>query len=165
MEANAAVTGTVTLQAKPVLNTTASAGNDSVKMSVFTVDLDIDSDNNGGHYGDPSGTDWEDYIEDHLYGLGKVIVPNHGDRDNDGRLDCWDGYSTAGYTQGSPNASASFVPITISIPGNADISNLYITFDFAGGYGYGLSGSSSPANIPLKLHPFVSHQHRQRKIK
>jgi hypothetical protein len=118
-------------------------------MTLLEIDLDIDSDNNGGIYGGPSGSDWEDYIEMHTYGLGKVIVPNYGDRDNDGKLDCWDGYGIVGYTQQSPNASASFIPITISIPSNADVANLYINFDFSGSYGYGLSVPSSPSSIPV----------------
>jgi hypothetical protein len=42
MEANAA--GTVTLQAMPVLNTNAPSGSDSVKITTFDIDLDVDSD-------------------------------------------------------------------------------------------------------------------------
>jgi hypothetical protein len=129
MEANNAITGTVTLQAMPVLNTNAPAGYDSVKMTSLFVDLDIDSDNTGFN-AFPSRSETEEYFENYAYAPGKVIVPNTGDVDDDDILDCWDGYGLTGYwTQMNPNSSAAFTPIVISVPAY-DITGLRLQFTY-----------------------------------
>lgn len=51
----------------------ATSDSDTVKLNIFTFDLDIDSDNNNGQ-ANPEGSDWEETLEDHEYGLGKLIV-------------------------------------------------------------------------------------------
>jgi hypothetical protein len=129
MEANNAVTGTVTLQAKPVLNTNASAGSDSVKITGIIFDLDIDSDNSA-FYAMPSRSEQEEYLENHDYAPGKIIIPNLGDTDGDGILDCWDGYGMTGYwTQMNPSSSAAFTPIIVSVPAYG-LEGLYLQFTY-----------------------------------
>lgn len=48
---------------------------DSVKYTSWDVDIDIDSNNNNG-LGDPERGDWEEYIEDSKYGIGKILYLN-----------------------------------------------------------------------------------------
>jgi hypothetical protein len=129
MEANAPVTGTVTLQAKPVQNPNAPAGGDSVKMTGIDIDLDIDSDNSSLTSA-PSRSATEEFFENYAFAPGKIIVPNIGDTDNDGILDCWDGYGMTSYwTQMNPNSSAAFTPIIMSVPAY-DMEGLYFQFTY-----------------------------------
>jgi hypothetical protein len=117
IEASNSVVGTVVLVVQPVLNTlTGSGGSDSIKMTIIEIDLDIDSDNSS--LGSAAGrTALEEFLEDHDYAPGKVIVPNFGDFDNDGILDCWDGYKVFGYeTQWANAASQTFIQIVVSVP-------------------------------------------------
>ena len=51
---------------------------DLVTANVWDVDLDIDSDNNNALL-DPGRTEWEEYLENHLYGIGKLIMEPAGD--------------------------------------------------------------------------------------
>jgi hypothetical protein len=81
MEANNSVTGTVTLQAMPVLNTNASAGYDSVKITGYTFDVDMNTDNFDGTTitslsTTPSRIEREEIYEDHEYGLGIIMLAN-----------------------------------------------------------------------------------------
>jgi hypothetical protein len=140
MEANAAVTGTVTLQAMPVLNTNAPSGSNSVKMTTFDIDLDIDSDNynnNNPSLGTrvmPERSEREENYEVHDYGFGKVIIPNWGDSDNDKILDCWDGYQQGSYNQTAlvnGVRSELFYPIVLEIPQGIALTDMRIKIDYS----------------------------------
>ena len=63
----------------------------------LTIDLDIDSDNNGTI----DGSAWEEELEDHEYGLGKLVMQNYGTDD--------------------PGENAQgFTPITLRLPAGLD---------------------------------------------
>jgi hypothetical protein len=139
MEANNSVTGTVTLQAMPVPNTNASAGSDSVKITGYIFDLDIDSDNNNDNSPSlgtrvmPERSNREENYEAHDYGLGKIIIPNWGDSDNDQILDCWDGYQQGNYNQtalGNGVRSELFYPIVLEIPQGIALADMRIKIDY-----------------------------------
>ena len=49
---------------------------DTVKYTVWAVDLDANSDNTEGPLTAPDHSMWEDYIEDHTHGLGVIIYPD-----------------------------------------------------------------------------------------
>ena len=49
-------------------------------IRVSGIDLDIDSDNNDG-FDPPPGTEWEEFLEDNIYGLGKLVMQNYNDPD------------------------------------------------------------------------------------
>ena len=49
-------------------------------IRVSGIDLDIDSDNNNG-FEPPPGTEWEEFLEDNKYGLGKLVMQNYNDPD------------------------------------------------------------------------------------
>ena len=103
-------------------------------VTAYSIDLDIDSDNDAGPFGAPSSvgdlSDWEDKMEDSRYGLGKVIVPNDGDRDHDEIFDCWDGYDSSLHSQSANDASEDFVPLQVTIPNDVSLSNLYVSFNY-----------------------------------
>jgi hypothetical protein len=48
---------------------------DSINVGVWGIDLDIDSDNDNG-FDFPDNSQWEEYLEDSKYGIGKMIEPN-----------------------------------------------------------------------------------------
>ncbi|GAB6188029.1 hypothetical protein [Thermopirellula anaerolimosa] len=103
---------------------------DVVKMTNPAVDIDIDSDNTADFAG-PDRSAQEEYLEAHPYGLGKVIVPNWGDADGDGVLDCWDGYWVGtSYFQDDANASANFVPLVVEIPEWIDPTTAKLSLDY-----------------------------------
>ena len=71
--------GSITLVWQPLLSPyvywrnwdgTLFAG--EIKVNVWGIDLDIDSDNDNG-FNYPEGDDWEETLEDSPYGLGKLI--------------------------------------------------------------------------------------------
>jgi hypothetical protein len=97
----------------------------------LSLDLNIDSDNSGPYAG-PDHSDQEEYLESNAYGLGKLIIPNTGDADNDGVLNCWDGYDvgTAYTGQDAAHASEMFVPITVALPENIDYSTVIIVLSY-----------------------------------
>ncbi|MDR2407532.1 MAG: hypothetical protein LBE13_05410, partial [Bacteroidales bacterium] len=79
MEAVNVITGTVTLQAMPVLNTNALSGSDSVKMTGYIFDVDMNTDNFDGTMITslptmPARIEREEIYEDHEYGLGIVML-------------------------------------------------------------------------------------------
>ncbi len=47
----------------------------TVTVTVWGIDLDIDSDNDNG-FDYPEGDDWEEFLEDNEYGVGKLVYPN-----------------------------------------------------------------------------------------
>ena len=47
----------------------------AIDVAVWSIDLDIDSDNNDG-FNFPRNDEWEEYLEDSEYGIGKLIYPN-----------------------------------------------------------------------------------------
>lgn len=70
-------------------------------------------------------------FENHEYALGKIILPNHGDADGDGRIDCWDGYGLTGHwDQYNPDSSAKFTPIILDVPSNIDGEALRLNFTY-----------------------------------
>ncbi|MFM7037366.1 MAG: hypothetical protein ACKO2L_06555, partial [Planctomycetaceae bacterium] len=50
---------------------------DQVTATTWDVDLDIDSDNTNG-YAAPDRSNWEEYIEDHSHGIGKLLFVPQG---------------------------------------------------------------------------------------
>jgi len=141
MEANAQVVGNVELHAKFVAgcNPAHPNGHDSAKMTGIVFDLDIDSDNYTNGYPSfgmrvmPERSEREEVYEMHDYGLGKVMIPNWGDADGDGILDCWDGYKYGSYDQtalGNGARSENFYPIVLEIPQGFDLGALVIRFDY-----------------------------------
>ena len=100
----------------------------------LTVGMYIDSDNNGGHFGPPDFSSNElAYKYDETY-YGKLILPNWGDFDHDGVLDCWDGFGCYSYyTQANPMSSEIFVPIVVRIEDfdQIDYANSTLMFDYA----------------------------------
>ncbi|WP_146405989.1 lipase family protein [Allorhodopirellula heiligendammensis] len=46
-----------------------------INVTVWGIDLDIDSDNNNG-FNYPDNSEWEEYIEDSEYGIGKLVYPD-----------------------------------------------------------------------------------------
>jgi hypothetical protein len=78
VEAIARGDGAISLQWVDVALDTAIRTFDSVKFSAWDVDLDIDSNNNSG-LADPERSDWEEFLEDHQYGIGKIIYPSQPD--------------------------------------------------------------------------------------
>jgi hypothetical protein len=104
---------------------------DTVKMTdPHRVDLDIDSDNTSRFAG-PSRSRGEDAIENVPGETGKWVPPNHGDIDNDGILDLWDGYSIGAHDQAAPNASQQFVPIVVELSPLLPLAGLTMSFDYA----------------------------------
>lgn len=113
-----------------------------IMSTPYKVDLDVDSDNSGDYFM-PEHSDWEETLEEAKYGLGKIITVNSGDVDNDNILDCWDGYgSSQNYSQMNPNSSARFTPITITLPDDCDISEVYINLNYS---------STPPGPLPSNL--------------
>jgi hypothetical protein len=55
---------------------------DTVKYTSWDVDIDIDSNNNDALNG-PEGSDWEEFIEDSAYGIGKIIYTRRLDKQLD----------------------------------------------------------------------------------
>jgi hypothetical protein len=55
----------------------ATRVNDTIRLTVLpypdTIDVDIDSDNNNGFLS-PARSEWEETLEDHDYGIGKLIM-------------------------------------------------------------------------------------------
>ncbi|MBL8817964.1 MAG: hypothetical protein JNL58_18205 [Planctomyces sp.] len=51
-----------------------SAQYDVVTARFWDIDLDIDSDNNS-NFASPDGSAWEEELEDHEYGIGKLVYP------------------------------------------------------------------------------------------
>jgi|GEM_PF-1838380 len=47
----------------------------NIRVTVWGLDLDIDSDNNNG-FNFPDNSDWEEYLESSEYGIGKLVYPN-----------------------------------------------------------------------------------------
>jgi hypothetical protein len=74
------VTATYEVHALP--NTDAVAA-DTVRLTVLpypdTIDVDIDSDNNDD-FAPPKRSEWEDFLEDHEYGVGKLIMLDNPQR-------------------------------------------------------------------------------------
>jgi hypothetical protein len=104
---------------------------DTVRLTVFDVDVSIDSDNTAGLRGGPNGPNpHEDNVEELNNAAGKQIPLNHGDRDSDGVKDYWDGYSVPGWNQLAANASASFTPIQVTIPAPVNLSTAMIRIDY-----------------------------------
>ncbi|NLF06487.1 MAG: hypothetical protein GX594_00690 [Pirellulaceae bacterium] len=99
------------------------------KVIDLFIDMDIDSDNNNG-YGSPDHSDQEEYLEANPYGLGKLIIPNWLDFDQDGVLNCWDGYfvGSAYLGQDTSHASEMFYQITVTLPAGLDYTRAKIEF-------------------------------------
>ena len=70
------------------------------------------------------------------------MIPNWGDADGDGILDCWDGYRIGTYDQtalGNGARSELFYPIVLEMPGNLDLSAVKFQIDYN-------FGSTTPTN-------------------
>jgi hypothetical protein len=67
--------GTISLNWYSTLDPTQVTQADSVTFTVWDVDLDIDSDNTWEPIGEPDRDDWEEFVEFHPYGLGKLLYP------------------------------------------------------------------------------------------
>ena len=108
---------------------------DTINITGLFVDLDADTD----HEGPIDRSTNEEYLEDHDYALGRLIVPNTGDSDNDGILDCWDGYyyPASGPTQGLHDqrnpmggGTTRFVPFILEIPSGVPLTDIFVTFEY-----------------------------------
>lgn len=81
VEGLGAGTGTIAVHWQSRLDPEQSNRSDVVTETVWDIDLDIDSDNNDG-LDRPGRTDWEETLEDNLYGIGKLIFPTPLPLDN-----------------------------------------------------------------------------------
>ena len=113
-----------------------------------SVTLDNDSENISP-LAAPNGSAQEEYLEDNpTYALGKLIQPNTGDINQDGVLDCWDGYNIGwdDLTHSNPNHSANFVQITVTLPEGMDYSTAKLEFDYTMAMAVIPSNTSAPPN-------------------
>lgn len=90
-----------------------------VTFGCASVDLDIDSDNNGVLDRSPG----EDAIEDRSDAPGKFVSPNTGDADNDSVPNYADGYDRFP-GQGAAGASAKFTELKVRFPDGLDLALL-----------------------------------------
>ena len=84
---------------------------DQVTANVWNIDLDIDSDNTNG-LAAPERSDWEEYLENHSYGIGKLVMLPEGD------------------PPAGDDTRARFVPVPITM--EPAILERAIKFDFPG---------------------------------
>ena len=106
---------------------------DRTPFQIFKFDVDVDSNNSDG-LNLPQQDDLEDRIEDYpdhvTTGLGKIVLVNNDDQDNDKITDFADGYNrdpTPANVADDVNAAERFVPIVLELAGT-DINNARIRF-------------------------------------
>jgi hypothetical protein len=107
---------------------------DEVDLTVVSVDLDIDSDNNAGFktdgtHNDPQRGSVEDQVEELSGAPGKVIRLNLLDVDGDKVPGFADGINL--YGNEGEGASAPFVPLLLEIDGNIDPDKARIRFVYS----------------------------------
>lgn len=112
------------------------------------VDIDIDSDNNNG-FDAPDRSEEEEGIEDDAGRVGKVVLVNTGDVDEDGIPDFADGYDLDSTSEDDDGgvAGLAFVPVVVQAGGYLDAdeaASVRVTFDYDG---------SDPATVVVSAGP------------
>ncbi|MEE8169373.1 MAG: hypothetical protein V3T70_02385, partial [Phycisphaerae bacterium] len=107
---------------------------DAVQVTVFGVDVDIDSDNNDGT-GAPDRKAAEDAIEDRS-GLavfpGKMVPVNDDSDDLDKVQDYGDGYNLGAGGEDDVNAAeADFIPLVIEVPKPIDLAKAHLKISYS----------------------------------
>ena len=126
------------------------------KLTVYQVDLDVDSNNNEGFTFTP-GSVAEDEIEASINPAmpGKVLSPNILDSDYDGIPDFADGYDIAhggaATTQQANGASHSFVPALLEVKAPLDLTTATVTF----GYPVSAPGAVTRSGTGTAAAPYV----------
>ncbi|MFW6169328.1 MAG: RHS repeat-associated core domain-containing protein [Planctomycetota bacterium] len=115
---------------------------DTVSVHVVAVDLDVDSDNNNG-LELPDRTPEEEQLEDSHGVIGKRIVVNSDDVDQDGIPDLVDGFNLDALSssllgehteddQVDTEQSAGFVPVVFDLPDPIDPAKASLQFSYYG---------------------------------
>lgn len=120
----------------------AADDQDTVLVTVPTLDLDVDSDNtsqpgadpvNGREAGLPARTADQERIEDDPSKTGKVLIVNDGDKDADGVPDFADGHDLdQGDSDDDANDQERFVPLVLEVPKGSDPAKPDVAFDYTG---------------------------------
>lgn len=103
---------------------------DAVRTAPVQIDLDIDSKNVNGIYGDPSGTPSEDLIEDDPEKPGKYIPANDGDIDGDGMVDFNDMLFMPAFPPNTPTPGLQFTPLVLTLPAGFDLQKTKLRFTY-----------------------------------
>jgi len=123
------------------------------KLTVYQIDIDLDSNNNEGYAFDPGSAD-EDRIESSPARPGKILAMNILDKDYDGVPDFADGYDIehdAGVNESGAGKSNVFVPMFLEIKEPIDLASATLKFSYSASdpSGIGRTGAGTPAS------PFV----------
>jgi hypothetical protein len=110
-----------------------------VTFAGLSVDLDIDSDNDGVL--DQNST--EDLLEDKEEEGGKILWANTGDTDTDGVPDYADGYNQFP-GQNVDGASADFAPIMLRFPDEVDLATLKFRLTYSSSDPSAVTRSAAP---------------------
>ncbi|MBN1853851.1 MAG: hypothetical protein JW829_14050 [Pirellulales bacterium] len=126
-----------------ILGTDAS---DTVRLTVASVDLDIDSNN---HYGLERNAD-EENIEDDASLPGKFVPVNRGDADTDGIIDFADGYNWDGMDSNEDDRANHlvFVPLVLELSAGLDLSATQIMIDYNASDPLGVSLEEGVLSLP-----------------
>jgi hypothetical protein len=104
-----------------------SNSSDTATLTAFSVDLDIDSENNDG-FATPSRSNEEDDAEDLSNTPGKVIYANNQDIDDDGIPDLADLHVSPAASDST--LTGNFVPMVIAISDFVDLADVKLTFAY-----------------------------------
>ncbi|MBN1512255.1 MAG: RHS repeat protein, partial [Phycisphaerae bacterium] len=119
---------------------------DKLKLTVDTLDADVDSDNTSGAYDFPPGrTDYEDQIEADPTHPGRLVPLNDDDDDGDGIFDWDDGSDRDGVEATDDDVNTQeddFVKVVLQLP-KAECAGSSIQFEFA------WNEESQPAAVAL----------------
>ena len=104
----------------------------AVWSDTYTIDLDIDSDNNNG-LSSPERSANEDMLEQKANEPGKILFLNNLDKDLDGVPDYADGFdiSFENVSQEAAGVSGQFVPVVISVSNNVNLANAKVKFKYS----------------------------------
>jgi len=100
--------------------------------------------------GAPDGTNAKDQLEEMADRPGKLIPVNSGDRDADGTKDYADGFSLTGHPHGTPNSSADFSRLTITVPAPIDLTKAQIAIEHDDSHPVYVT-STNPLRNPLRI--------------
>ena len=95
------------------------------------IDIDVDSNNDGGIDADNAGTD--DPIEDDENLPGEYIAANIADKDNDGVFDWADGFNANGIAGDGDDANAAeqFTPVKLTLDQEIDLATALVSISYA----------------------------------
>jgi len=102
---------------------------DSVSLTCYGVDLDIDTDNNGVIDYSDTEDEYEDVDGNPLY-PGKLVLVNNSDVDDDGVPNFADGIDS--YDNIGVGAGGVFTPITLNVPEPIDLNVAKVKFNYLG---------------------------------